>query len=57
VLTITAEKKEEMTEDVTHHTKERYYGKYVRSMSLPSHVNEDMVSATFDNGILELRIP
>ena len=57
VLTIKAEKKEEVTEDVTHHTKERYYGKYVRSMSLPSHVNGDKVSATLDNGVLELRIP
>ena len=57
VLTIRAEKKEEVTEDVTHHTRERYYGKYVRSMSLPSHVNGDKVSASFDNGVLELRIP
>ena len=57
VLTIRAEKKEEVTEDVTHHTKERYYGKYVRFMSLPAHVNGDRISATFDNGLLELRIP
>jgi len=57
VLTIKAEKKEEVTEDATHLTKERYYGKYVRSMSLPTHVNGDKISATFDNGVLELRIP
>ena len=57
VLTIKAEKKEEVTEDATHHTRERYYGKYIRSMSLPSHVNGDEISATFDNGVLELRIP
>ena len=57
VLTIRAEKKEEETEDATHHTKERYYGKYVRSMSLPSHLNGDKVSATFENGVLILRIP
>ena len=57
VLTIKAEKKEEVTEDVTHHTRERYYGKYVRSISLPFHANGDKVSATFDNGVLELRIP
>jgi HSP20 family protein len=57
VLTIKAEKKEEVTEDATHHTRERYYGKYVRSMSLPTHVNGDKISATFDNGVLELRIP
>ena len=57
VLTIKAEKKEEVTEDATHHTRERYYGKYVRSVSLPTHVNGDKISATFDNGVLELRIP
>ena len=57
VLTIKAEKKEEVTEEATHHTRERYYGKYVRSMSLPSHVNGDKISAAFDNGVLELRIP
>ena len=57
MLTIKAEKKEEMAEDATHHTRERYYGKYVRSLSLPSRVNGDKVSATFDNGVLELRIP
>ena len=57
VLTIKAEKKEEVTEEATHHTRERYYGKYVRSMPLPSHVNGDKISAAFDNGVLELRIP
>jgi HSP20 family protein len=57
ILTIKAEKKEAATEDATHHTRERYYGKYVRSMSLPAHVNGDKISATFDNGVLELRIP
>ena len=57
MLTIKAEKKEEVTEDATHHTRERHYGRYVRSMSLPTHVNGDKISATFDNGVLELRIP
>ena len=57
ILAIKAEKRNEATEDATHHTKERYYGKYVRSMSLPTHANGDKVSATFDNGVLELRIP
>ncbi|MFC2003688.1 Hsp20/alpha crystallin family protein [Chloroflexota bacterium] len=57
VLTIKTERKEEVTEDATHHTGERYYGKYVRSMSLPTHVNGDKISATLGNGVLELRIP
>ena len=55
ILTIKAERKEEETEDTTHPNRERYYGKYVRSMTLPYHVNEDKTSATFQNGTLELR--
>ena len=56
-LTIKAEKKEEVEEDATHHTRERYYGEYFRSVTLPYPVMEDKVSATFDNGVLELRLP
>ena len=56
-LTIKAEKKEEVTEDATHNTRERYYGEYYRSMTLPFPVKEDKVSATLDNGVLELRLP
>jgi HSP20 family protein len=56
-LTIRAEKKEEVTEDATHHTNERYYGQYFRSVTLPFPVKEKGVSATFENGVLELRLP
>ena len=56
-LTIKAEKKEEVIDDATHHTRERYYGKYFRSVTLPYPVKEHKVSATFDNGVLELRLP
>ena len=55
-LTIKAERKEEVSEDATHHTRERYYGKYFRSVTLPYHVKEDKIQATFDNGVLELRL-
>ena len=56
-LTIKAEKKNEVTEGVTHHTRERYYGHYYRSLVLPYPVKQDEVSATFSEGILELRLP
>lgn len=56
-LTIKAQKKEEVKEDATHHTRERYYGQYFRSVTLPYPVQEDKISATFDNGVLELRLP
>jgi len=47
LLTIKVEKKEEVTEDATHHARERHYGKYVRSMSLPAHVNGEKISPQF----------
>jgi HSP20 family protein len=56
-LTIKAEKKEEITEEATHHIRERYYGRYFRSVTLPYPVKADNISATFDNGVLELRLP
>jgi HSP20 family protein len=56
-LTIKAEKKEEVKEDATHHTRERYYGQYYRSVTLPYPVKEGEISATFDKGVLELRLP
>ncbi|MFC2045370.1 Hsp20/alpha crystallin family protein [Chloroflexota bacterium] len=57
MLTIKAEKKEEVAEDATAHTQERYYGKYIRSVSLPFHVNGEEVSAILKNGVLEIRVP
>ena len=56
-LTITAKKKEEVTEDTTHHTRERHYGQYFRSVTLPYPVKENKINATFENGVLELRLP
>ena len=56
-LTIKAEKKEDVEEDATHHVRERYHGQYFRSVTLPYPVKEDSITATFDNGVLELRLP
>jgi HSP20 family protein len=55
-LTIKAEKKETMVEDSACYTRERQYGQYIRSVTLPFTVKEDEISATFENGILELRL-
>jgi HSP20 family protein len=55
-LTIKAEKKEVMVEDVACYTRERKYGQYLRSVTLPFPVKEDTISATFENGVLELRL-
>ncbi len=56
-LTIKAEKKEGDLKDVTYHTQERCYGEYMRTIPLPFPVNSDKFSATFENGLLEIRVP
>ena len=57
-LTIKAEKKrEEEAGKVMHYTGERYFGRYFRSMTLPFPVIADKVTATFENGLLEIRLP
>lgn len=58
MLTIKAEKKhEEVAEDTTHYSRERYFGEYSRCLSLPFHTDADKVSATLKNGLLEIRLP
>ena len=57
LLTIRGERKwnkEEKEENF--HRVERRYGSFSRSFTLPNTVNSDEVSATYDNGILELKL-
>ena len=60
VLTITAEKheeKEEGEEGKTHYTRERSFGRYVRTMRLPKKVDAEKVTATLKKGLLEIHLP
>lgn len=58
VLTITAERKEETKADEEkRHVSEISYGKYIRSFSLPMPVDENLVKAIFENGVLKVTIP
>ncbi len=57
-LSISAEKKgEKLSEDATYYTSERYFGQYSRTLSLPFPVDSEKISATFENGLLEIRMP
>lgn len=56
VLTIRGEKKSE-TEDKDRGYSERYYGRFERSVALPSNVDEDGVNATFKDGVLTVTLP
>ena len=57
VLHIKAEKKEEKDEDAKYYACERFYGSYHRSLYLPFPVDAKKVSATFEGGVLEMRLP
>lgn len=58
VLTIRGETKmEEEKEDRNYHLRERRYGAFVRSITLPSSINADAIEAHYDNGVLKLRLP
>jgi HSP20 family protein len=58
VLTIKAEKKqEEVKEDAEHYISERHFGQFIRRMTMPFPVDEENISATFKNGLLEMRLP
>ncbi len=60
VLTIKAEKKEEKKEGeegTTHYYRERSFGQYVRSMTLPARVDAENITATLKKGLLEIRMP
>lgn len=57
-LTIKGETKEDQDmNDARYHMRERRYGSYSRSVTLPSTVKSDAIEATSENGILTLRLP
>lgn len=58
MLTIKAEKKlEEFSEDATYYTCERSFGKLTRTLTLPFPVDASKASSTFEDGVLEIRLP
>lgn len=57
-LTIKGEVKEEKQhEGVQYHLRERRYGSFSRSITLPTPVNADAIEAKYEAGVLTLRIP
>jgi HSP20 family protein len=58
VLTIKGEKSEEKEEKQGNwHLRERRYGAFQRSISLPAAVQADKADAVFENGVLTLTLP
>ncbi len=57
-LTIKGEIKEdkEVKED-QYHLRERRYGSFTRSITLPTKIKGDKIEATYQNGVVTLRLP
>jgi len=57
-LTIKGEVKgDEETKDARYYLRERWSGSFARSIQLPAQVQSDNIQATFDSGVLTLRLP
>lgn len=56
ILTVTGEKKSEVTDDDRNWT-EREYGSFQRRIQLPQDVDESTIEAEFENGVLTIAIP
>jgi HSP20 family protein len=55
VLTISGERRSGLDEEeVSFYVRERYYGAFRRSLTLPAGVDEDDISADYENGLLEI---
>ncbi|MBE3555094.1 MAG: Hsp20/alpha crystallin family protein [Thermicanus sp.] len=54
-MSATIEKESEAAED-QFHRKERFYGRFQRSVPLPSPVKQEGIKASYRNGVLEVRM-
>ena len=50
-------KAESKTEETSYLRKERHYGSFYRELALPTEVQSGKAEATFDNGILTVKLP
>lgn len=58
VLTIKGETKaEDEKKEERYHLRERRFGQFARSVSLPSSIDADHIEASYNDGILTLRLP
>ncbi len=58
VLSISGERKEEKeAKERNYFRRERYFGRFARSVSLPADVKADKIGATYKDGILAVTLP
>jgi HSP20 family protein len=57
-LTVSAERERtQEASDEGFYRFERRYGTFARAVGLPQGVDQDQISASYDNGVLEIRVP
>jgi HSP20 family protein len=57
-LTISGEKKEEKeVKEENYHRRERSFGSFRRSFTLPAEVDEEKISASFKDGVMTIELP
>jgi HSP20 family protein len=57
-LTVSGKREEEtVNESESYYCRERSYGSFARSFTLPDSVNADQIQATMKDGVLSLRVP
>jgi HSP20 family protein len=58
ILTIKG-KKEDIKEEKekNYHLRDRYYGAFQRSISLPNNIEPEKIKASFENGVLNISVP
>lgn len=57
-LSLRGERKfEKETREENYHRIERAYGSFYRSFSLPNYVDQEKISAEYENGLLKVRMP
>ncbi len=57
LLSISGERKVERTDNGESRRSERYYGRFSRTVTLPSPVDSDKVQASYKDGVLVVRLP
>lgn len=57
VLSVSGERRSELDEEeVSYYVRERFYGLFRRSMTLPEGIDESKISAAFKNGMLQITV-
>lgn len=57
-LSIAGERREEKeSKDKTYFRKERFFGRFARTVALPAEIRAEAISATYKNGVLTVSLP